>query len=180
MQLKFLLNNLGESDQLQRELVALGIADNDIHFLSERHTDFAGHNIHEASIFEERDLIHSSIQGGFLGVLVGMVVVMGIHIFEFWGWQLEAINVIFLLALFTGFGGWLGGLFGISHRNYRLSEFESELQQGKALMLVYTEGQKGQQARSLMQRRHPKATFLGEDSNYDNPFKHSRLAELED
>ena len=180
MQLKFLLNNLGESDELQRELMGLGIPDRDIHFLSERHGDFAGHKINEASILEERDVVHSIAQGGFLGVLAGVAVTLGIHVFQFWEWQLQAINVVFLMALFIGFGAWLGGLFGISHRNYRLSQYESELQQGKAIMLLYTKGEQAQRARTLVERRHPKAVFLGEDSNYDNPFKHTRLAELED
>lgn len=180
MQLKFLLNNLGESDDLQRELVAMGIPDRDIHFLSEQHHDFAGHKIHEASILEERDVVHSIARGGFLGALTGVVVTLGIHVFQFWDWQLQLINVIFLMALFIGFGAWLGGLFGMSHRNYRLSQYQPQLRQGKALMLLYTKGEQAQRARTLVESRHPQAKFLGEDSNYDNPFKHSRLVELED
>lgn len=180
MQYKFLLQNMSESDQLQAELATVGIHDDDIHFVTERADDFAGHNVHAASIFEERDLIHSSIRGAIVGVFLGSIVSLFTYAFQPYGWDVQPINIALLILLFTGFGGWIGGLFGISHRNYRISQYEDELQEGKAIMLVYTDNEHAREARRIVEFYHPEAQYLGQDSSFDNPFKSQKMAELED
>jgi len=179
MQLKFLLKSLRDSDTIQSELVETGIRANDIHFVSERAEQFAGHNIHEASLLEERDLLHSIARGIFVGGLVAAVACVLIYALQPYGWQIQVINVLFVALLCCGFGGWTGGLFGISHRNYRISDYEDELKQGKAILLVYTNAIKSNQTKQLVLDRHPDVVFLGRDSDYDNPLKGAKLAELE-
>ena len=178
MQHQFLLNNLDESDQLQDELGEIGIHENDIHFVSENSSDYAGHHVHEASIAEETDLIHSSIRGAVFGFIVGIVTNVLLYFTQPFGWQIEPINIVFIVLLTIGFGGWMGGLIGIMHRNYRLSKYESELQKGKALMLVYTDDQHAKEAQSIVQKNHPNAVYLGQDSTYDNPLRNEKLAEM--
>lgn len=180
MQYKFLLNNLSESDQLQEELGTVGISDADVHFISERSEDFAGHSVHEASILEERDIIHSTVRGGFAGIIAGACISFLVHSFQPYGWDVQPINMFLIILLTTGFGGWMGGLYGISHRNYRLSNYEEELQNGKAIMLVYTDEEHASMAKKLIEEQHPETKYLGKDSNYDNPLKSAKTAELED
>lgn len=180
MQHQFLLNNLDQSDSLRVNLAQLGIEDSDIHFVTERPSDHAGHLAHEASIFEERDIIHSSIRSATIGALVGLAVVITLFFIKPFGWEIQPINVIFMMLLFIGFGGWLGGLFGINHRNYRISRHEDELQHGKALMLVYTDDDHAGQVRSVVALTDADAEYLGEDSEFDNPLVNAKLTELRD
>lgn len=176
---KFLLNNLSNSDVLQSQLVETGIDENDIHFVSENSADFAGHQIHEASIFEERDLIHSSIRTATLGAVVGAVVNIGIYFVQPYGWQIELINVVLLMLLFIGFGGWIGGMIGISSRNYRLSKHEVDLKRGKAIMLVYTDDEHADKAKQIVTKTESGSRYLGKDSAIDNPLKNEKIEELE-
>lgn len=180
MQHQFLLNNLMHSDQLQAGLMASGIKENDIHFVTETNQDYAGHKIHEASIFEERDIIHSAVRFGFLGLGAGIVISVMLFVFQPWGWQFNAVNAFFMLALCTGFGTWIGGLSGISHRNYRLSKYENELKNGKAIMLVYTDDEHAEKARKIVQQTDAYSRYLGKDTTFDNPLKNQKLEELED
>lgn len=179
MQHKFLLNNLDHSDELQSELGGLGIHENDIHFVSEVSQDFAGHHIHEASIIEERDLVHSSIRGAMVGSVIGVVANISLFIIQPYGWQIEMLNMVLILLLTTGFGGWMGGLIGISHRNYRLSKYEDELKHGKAIMLVYTDDEHAEEAQRVIQRNHPDTKYLGKDTTFDNPLRNDKIEELE-
>ena len=179
MQLKFLLKSLRESDVIQSELVATGIPANDIHFVSERAEQFAGHNIQEASLLEERDLLHSIVRGVVAGGIIAVMACLFIYAVQPYNWQLQPVNVLFIMLLCGGFGGWTGGLFGISHRNYRLSEYEDELKKGKAILLVYTDPAHSNQTEKMVLNRHPDVVFLGRDSDYDNPLKSAKPAELE-
>lgn len=180
MQHKFLLNNLTNSDILQSQLVATGINENDIHFVTEHTEDFAGHNIHEASPFEERDIIHSSVRTAVMGAMLGCVVTAFVYFGQPYGWEIETINAVLLVLLFTGFGGWMGGLVGISHRNYRLSEYEVDLKHGKAIMLVYTDDEHANKAKTIVSETENGSRYLGKDSTYDNPLKNDKIEELED
>ena len=179
MQHKFLFNNLQFSEQLSAKLIDVGVAHNDIHFLTETSEDYLGHNVQEASIFEERDILHSSLRSAVLGAAVGALVGAYVYFAKPLGWQIQPINVFFLMALFVGFGTWLGGLFGISHRNYRLTDCEKDLQQGKAIMLVYTDDEHAKQARKIVANTDRNSRYLGQSPDYDNPLVNADLEELD-
>ncbi len=180
MQHKFLLNGLAQSDTIQAELVNTGIHEQDIHFISENSADFAGHHVHEATPFEERDLVHSSLRMAAIGAVVGCIASAVIYMVQPYGWQINTLNVVMLLLLCIGFSGWIGGLVGISHRNYRLSKYENELKNGKAIMLVYTDDEHADKAKQIVNQQDARSRYLGKDSTFDNPLKNEKLEELED
>lgn len=179
MQHQFLLDNLDHSDQIQAKLMQNGIRESDIHFITETNKDYAGHHVHEASIFEERDLLHSAVRYGTVGFGVGLVLSLIFMVVQPMGWQFDWLNAIFMLALCSGFGGWLGGLSGIAHRNYRISQYENELKNGKAIMLVYTDDEHADKAKNVVEKTDNHARYLGRDTTFDNPFKNQKLEELE-
>lgn len=179
MQHKFLLNNLRLSDQLTTNLVSAGVKEQDIHFVTETFSDYSGHNIHEASIFEERDIIHSAVRLATVGALLGVMVVLAVYWLKPMGWEIQPLNIVFLMLLFVGFGGWLGGLFGINHRNYRISEHEDALRHGKAIMLVYADDEQAQRARKVVELTDAESEYLGEEMAFDNPLVSTKLAELD-
>jgi hypothetical protein len=180
MQYQFLLNNLNKSDELQAGLMATGIRESDIHFVTETNKDYAGHHVHEASIFEERDLLHSGLRFAAVGAAIGLVISAICYYVQPYGWQFGMINFLFMMALTTGFGGWTGGLFGIAHRNYRISDYENDLKNGKAIMLVYTDEEHADKAKQIVQSTESDSRYLGKDSAFDNPMKNHKLEELED
>lgn len=179
MQYQFLLNNLKNSDQIQSEIVELGVAVDNIHFVSERSDDYAGHQVKAASIIEERDVVHKIVRGAIVGMIAGAVLSTVLFYSKPYGWQVEMINSVFILFLTTGFGGWIGGLVGISHRNYRITNLEKELQQGKAIMLVYTDEAHAGQIKQIITAQHPDAAFVGQDDAFDNPLRNVKTAHVE-
>lgn len=180
MQYQFLLNNLNNSDHLQSSLMATGIKDSDIHFVTENNKDYAGHHVHEASVFEERDILHSGFRFAGVGAAVGIVLSVFCYYVQPYGWQFGLSNFVFMMALTTGFGGWIGGLFGIAHRNYRISDYENDLKNGKAIMLVYTDEEHADKAKQIVQHTESGSRYLGKDTAFDNPMKSHKLEELED
>lgn len=97
-----------------------------------------------------------------------------------YGWQFGLSNFAFMMALTIGFGGWIGGLFGIAHRNYRISDYENDLKNGKAIMLVYTDEEHADKAKQIVQHTESGSRYLGKDTAFDNPMKSHKLEELED
>lgn len=180
MQHQFLLNNLNHSDQLQSSLMATGIKESDIHFVTENNKDFAGHHVHEASIFEERDLLHSGLRFAIVGAAIGLVLSTVFYYTQPYGWQFGFVNFVFMMALTIGFSGWIGGLFGIAHRNYRISDYENDLKNGKAIMLVYTDDEHADKAKQIVNETESGSRYLGKDTAFDNPLKSQKLEELED
>ncbi len=179
MQYQFLLTSLVNSDRIVNSLRGVGIKDSDVHFISEKTSDFSGHHVHEASMFEERDLVHSSVRMGFVGFLVGAAVCAAVTALQPYGWQPTLINYAFFCLLFVGFGGWIGGLSGISHRNYRINEYQTALEDGKALMLVYTDEAHEEALKSTITHDFPDTRYLRKASQFDNPFINASTVELE-
>lgn len=179
MQYQFLLNSLGNSDHISSALVDTGIKEKDIHFVSEKKDDFTGHHVHEASIFEERDLFHSCTRMGFVGLLIGIAVCFGVTVAQPYGWQPTVINYAFFCLLFVGFGGWIGGLSGISHRNYRINEYQNELEQGHALMLVYTDKSHEEGMQQVIGSNFPDVRNLRKTTEFDNPLISAKTVELD-
>ncbi|MBC3764259.1 hypothetical protein [Neptunicella marina] len=179
MQYQFLLNNLNESDRLEDSLIKQGIKASNIHFISENSADFAGHRVHEASIIEERDVVHKLERGAIVGLITGCLLSWLLYLNQPYGWQINGLNVVFILFLTIGFGGWIGGLIGISHRNYRLSDKDGELHQGKAMMLVYSDKQHESVIKNTIAVQFPDAQFVGIKSHFDNPLVGKKTVPLE-
>jgi hypothetical protein len=146
--------------------------------VSEKKSDFSGHCVREASIFEERDVFHSGIRMAFLGIGVALAVSAVVSLVQPYGWQPTGINYFFFCLLFGGFGAWMGGLSGISHRNYRLNAYQDELEQGHALMLVYTDEAHEEPMRDVLAHDFPDVRFLRKMSHFDNPLIKARTEEL--
>lgn len=179
MQYQFLLSSLVNSDHMVKALDKLGIKDDDVHFISENSSDFSGHHIHQASIFEERDLLHSSLRMGAVGLIMGILVCACVTLAQPYGWQPTLVNYAFFCLLFIGFGGWIGGLSGISHRNYRINEYQSDLEQGKALMLVYTDESHEQALKDTVVSSFPDTRYLSKAPHFDNPLVTTKTVELD-
>lgn len=168
-QIQFLLDNLDESDDLQDDLARLGVAHNDVHFLTKHAEEFQHHHVHSASLFEERDIIHSGLRGAILGLFVSIFIIVLSAITEPWGWDIQLEHMILMGFFLTAFGGWLGGLYGIGHQNYRVAPYYQHLEDGKALMLVYSSSEKENSIRRTIESKHPLVRFLGSRETYDNP-----------
>ena len=179
MQYQFLLESLRSSDRITQTLARQGIKTDDVHFVSENKSDFSGHCVREASIFEERDVFHSGVRMAILGIAVAASVSAAVTVVQPYGWQPTLINYFFFCLLFGGFGAWIGGLSGISHRNYRLNEYQHELEEGHALMLVYTDEAHEQSMRNALATDFPDVQYLRKMSHYDNPLIKAKTVELD-
>lgn len=179
IQVQFLLESMAECEDIDHDLEFVGINSDDIHYLSKNSQEFAGHNVHQASLFEERDILHSGLQGAIIGLIVGILLSILIKILQPLGWQAQWYNFVFITVLSTGFSTWLGGLIGIGYENYKITDFHQYLIKGKTLLMVYLRPTDEQKVLKMMSAKHPDVRYLATKEALDNPFNSAKLVEYD-
>lgn len=178
-QFQYLLRNLDDSEHISETLKEIGVESDHIHFLSRDTQGLAEHDVDGASLFEERDILHSGMQGAMWGFAVAVLVSTAAYVIQPLNWQLSVINVIMLVMLFTGFGSWLGGLVGLNHDNYKIGPYHQHLREGKAILLIYFYPEKGDTVAAAMNSHFPQAKLLAKHSSLDNPLVLAKLVEYD-
>ena len=68
------------------------------------------------------------------------------------------------------FGTWAGGIGGISQDHYKTRRFQSDIDEGKHLIMVDVSKDDLSVIQQLMMQHHPEATLQGASSTFTNPF----------
>jgi hypothetical protein len=108
--------------------------------------------------------------GANIGFILGVLVAGSILLFAPFGPDVPKIAFIFMVALTTGFGAWVGGLTGIDSDNQKLKRFQSAIDEGKYLILIYARKGKGENIKKMMNERHSEARHAATDRHFINPF----------
>ena len=75
--------------------------------------------------------------------------------------------LLFIWALFAFFGGWAGGMVGLSKENHHIERFQDAIDHGETLLMVDAyDDNEAQKAKDVMFKRHEEATYQGEDPHY--------------
>ena len=74
---------------------------------------------------------------------------------------------VFLVSTLIGmfFGGWAASLIGVAVPGATLRKFQPELAKGKILLIVDVPARRVQELEQMLQQRHPKMQFCGEDAH---------------
>jgi len=112
--------------------------------------------------------------GTFLGFSVALIGVALINMTKLFGADMPNIVYYAIIAFFTLFGAWEGGLLGIGSKNKKIALFDDDLQSGKYLILIYVKSASESMVRESMNKQHPEAELVAVDSSFYNP-----LADLE-
>lgn len=148
------------------DLHALGVNDGQLHFMSKDVAALEQQHLHRTSVFQERDIGHSGFYGAFFGAAVGMVFCSYLMLSSLSG-HLTLFGLAFVLALFTFFGGWVGGIIGISKENHHIERFHDALEKGETILMLDTfSPEEEEKIKSLMSTKHGEASYAGEDAEY--------------
>jgi hypothetical protein len=155
----YLSPTLAETESVSDDLHKSGVNDWFIHIISKNEAGLYRRHLHSSNYLETMDFIREGLLGATL-----------LSVFEPFGTDLPILAYLGVIALFTFFGAWQGGLVGISSENRKLAHFHDDIESGKYLILVYANREEEEKVHAMMTRLHPEAQFVGVDPQFYNPF----------
>lgn len=156
----FLDNDLDDLERVSSELQAAGIAGEQIYVLTENDSEVDRRNFNYVWSILRRDTVHSAIIGSVVGVCLALLLVVGAWasgLAEAYTW----VPFVFLAIIVFGFCTWEGGLWGIQEPHHEFRHFQSELENGRHLLLVEADKDESERL-STVCCSHPGLTRVGE------------------
>jgi len=166
----YIAPNLVSTNQISEDLHDVGIEDWHVHVISKDEAGLKNEKIHSSNWFETTDLLRDGFIGANVGFILGVLVAGGMLLFAPFGPDIPTIAYFFMVAVTTGFGAWVGGLTGIDSDNQKLRRFQSAINEGKYLILIYARKGKGAKIKQMMSERHQEARHAATDRHFINPF----------
>ena len=160
--LYYLLPDINSARSTLDELLLARIEERHIRFMTDGRP--VPDDLPEASLFHKTDMLHGAAFGMLFGAGLGIGLAFLIVSY------LELNNagpLMFLGCTLVGilFGGWAASLVGAAIPNSQLQKFQTELQQGKLLLIVDVPARRVAQIEEVLQQRHPEMQFCGEDAH---------------
>ena len=168
--LYYLAPTLESTRTVTEDLHAVGVRDWYIHVISNDEAGLKKERIHSSNYIETLDFVRTGLLGAYIGFFVGMFgafMLMATQTFD----SNIPIFAYFAVMLFaTLFGAWVGGLYGISVENKKLSQFHEDIQSGLYLILIYTKKGSGETIKTMMRKKHPESEHVATDKHFISPF----------
>ena len=162
----YLFNGTLPARSISDDLLAAGMNNGQLHFLNRDANSLEKLQVHRTNIFEEKDIGHSGLYGALVGLACGVLfsVVLGATALSEY---LNLQTLLFVWGVFAFFGGWAGGLVGLSRENHHIERFHDAIDHGETLLMVDTyDDREEEKAKDVMFHRHNEATYQGEDAHY--------------
>ena len=166
----YLAPTLVSTTQISEDLHDVGIKDWNVHVISKDEAGLKNDRINSSNWLETTDLLRDGFIGANIGFILGVLVAGSILLFAPFGPDVPKIAFIFMVAVTTGFGAWVGGLTGIDSENQKLRRFRSAIDEGKYLILIYARKGTGEKIKQMMRERHPESHHAATDLHFINPF----------
>lgn len=163
--LYYLMDRLVTARAMADTLRELNVDSNGYYIVSQDHDGLRRSELHDASVLEETDLVHTGLRGALVGGIAGVLFALWIAIVQPFGMEVGLIAFLLIALLIGNFGAWVGGMVGLSHENYRLAPFHEAIAHGKYLLVVnLREAARARKVKEVLHKRHPDARFEAEDS----------------
>lgn len=166
----YLSPTLADTQHVSDDLHASGVSDWFIHIISKNEADLERKHLHSSNYLETLDFMREGLIGAALGFVVGLLLAIGLSVFQPFGAEVPLFAYACVVFLLTCFGAWQGGLIGISTENKKLRRFHDDIEAGKYLILVYANKNEEEKVHAMMAKMHPEARLVGLDSQFYNPF----------
>jgi hypothetical protein len=134
----FIGDDLNVIASVERELLAQGLAGEQIHVLSLDDANAEQRQLHDVQSLMKKDVIRSAEIGALLGLAASALAIVIAHVSGIaakLGWW----PFVFLAIVLLGFCTWEGGLIGIQVPNSRFRRFEKALRAGEHIFFVDVE-----------------------------------------
>lgn len=168
--LYYVADDLPTTRAISETLHQEGITDWHFHVLAKDEGGLYRHHVHSATPIQQLDIVHTGERYALIGALIGLVAGIAAYLSS----ELPAYAVM-LFTLGAGmFGGWLGGMVGLSRENYKLEPFHAEIEAGRYLIMVDVRADSRARVREIMNMGFPRVRYCGKDTTLINPFKSPR------
>jgi len=166
----YLATSLVSTHQISNDLHDVGIESWNVHVISKDEAGLKNEKILSSNWLETTDLLRGGFIGANAGFIIGVLVAGGLLLFAPFGPDIPTIAYVFMVAVATGFGAWVGGLTGIDSENQKLSRFRAAIEEGNYLILIYARKGQGEKIKEMMRERHPESRHVATDRQFVNPF----------
>ncbi len=151
--LYFVLANIDDAQNIEKELLLARVEDRHMHFLAKRDMDLG--DLPVASVAEKTDIVHGMwnglVAGGGTGAALGAIALY-FPVIE----QALGIGSILVFAMLgASFGVWVSATVGASVPNSSLREFSDIIDNGKILLMVDVPKERVEEINALVHTRHP-------------------------
>src|SRR5690606_18444273 len=148
---------LKSTQQISEDLTAVGVNDWFVHVVSKDESGLSKQRLHSSNYLETLDVIRDGLIGACMGGIAGLLLAIIAAASQLFGPDVPWYGYAAILVVLGCFGAWVGGLTGIASENKKLATFNSEIEAGKYIVLIYAKAnQEGPIAR-MMQEKHPEA-----------------------
>jgi uncharacterized membrane protein YeaQ/YmgE (transglycosylase-associated protein family) len=161
MRMYVTLPDVPSARTLANDLLLARIEDRNMHFLARRGTDLG--ELHEASYLQKTDTVHGAFTGFVLGGLMGVIAGVLLVNFPPGGLSIQLVAVLIAAIVGAVLGTWVASMVGLQVPNSRLKPFESDIQQGKVLLMLDVPMGRAQEVHEIIARRHPEAADRGNE-----------------
>lgn len=169
--LMYLMDKLETAEAMAATLKEMHFDEDAYRVLSKDEDGIRRHHLHDATLLDQTDVVHSGERGALIGGLLGMLLAAVLMVMQPFGMTMGLFGFLFVTLLVGFFGAWVGGMAGLGRENYKLKPFHDALAAGKYLLMIgmHDEHRVGA-VRQAMLLRHPEAIFMADDETLTNPF----------
>ncbi|MDF3934753.1 magnesium transporter [Pseudomonas citronellolis] len=156
----YISDNLDELEDVEHELQGKGIAQEQMHVLSEQDAQLDQRHLHEVPEVMRKDLVRGGKYGLGIGVALAALVLLLGYVF---GWSESAagwVPVLFLAAVLLGFSLWEGSFFGLQRPSGDVQRFAPSLHAGRHVFFVDVRPEQ-EPLLDMVVGRHPQLAVAG-------------------
>jgi hypothetical protein len=162
--LYFLLPDVASARLTANDLLLARVEDRHMRFLAKRGTDLG--ELHEASYVQKTDLMHGAGIGLGIGGVGGLLLGLLIITYPPEGTNPQLVAVLVAAVVGAALGAWISSMVAASVPNSRLKQFQSEIDNGKILLMVDVPYGQIAQIREVVVGRHPEAVPGGQETRF--------------
>ncbi len=159
--LYFLLPTVETAKDTVADLLLSHVQEKDIHIVAKDHHLLRQHELPEAGLMHERDIVPALEKGVAMGGATGLIAGILAVTIPGAGLALGGGAIIATTVAGAGFGAVMAPMMGISAPNAQLKEFEDAVEQGQLLMLVDVPKERIDEVTDIIVKHHPEANVRG-------------------
>lgn len=127
----------------------------------------------------QMDVVHSAERGALLGAAFGIITGGVFWLLDTPGYPVDIDKFGVIASLSCLIGITLGGVAGLSQRNYKIAPYAEAIENGQQLIMIDVDKAQQHDVETLMEQ-HDHATKVGEGSTISNPFKDFDVESISD
>jgi hypothetical protein len=141
-----------------------------VRVISKNESGLYNSHLQSTQIYQDNDMLHWGLLGAFIGGFAGLVASFIFKIIDPFDIPIPKYVLMVISGVFTCFGAWSGGLFGVAHLNYKTYKFFKAVAIGNHVMMVDIPVKDKKTVCDIIKNNFENIKKIGEDSTLVHPF----------